>query len=124
GGAGKTDVLRPAHLAHLDDRRRAFRSPRDSDAQPHRVRVSPIGRAARYQQQSSPGLAQTLDHVGTPDVFADRDAEANAAENDRAWQRTRGEHAFLVEDAVVRQIDFEIPGGNDAVGEKAIRVVE
>jgi len=50
-----------------------------------------------------------------PDVLADRYAKAHAAKRDRARQLARREHAFLVEDAVVRQIDLVADGGDLAL---------
>ena len=73
---------------------------------------------------SAPHLGQALDDVRTPDVLADRHAEANAAKVDRARHRPWREHALFVEHAVVRQVDLEAHGFDLAVIDQHDGVVD
>ena len=56
---------------------------------------------------SPPGFEDALDRVGAPDVLADRNADPRAAEDDWPRRRPRREHALLVEDAIIGQVDLE-----------------
>ena len=83
-----------------------------------------MGRAVRDEEDLAAGLGDALDDLVAPDVLADRNADAHAADHHRPGQRTRREHALLVEDAVVRQIDLEAQRRNLAGVEQRIGVVE
>ena len=69
--------------------------------------VALVGRGVGDEQDFAAGLEDAFDRVRTPDVLADRNADAHAAEHDRPRRRPRREHPLLVEDAVVGQIDLE-----------------
>src|SRR5260370_8851775 len=56
---------------------------RSRHVEPHVVLLAPIGRPVRHDEQLRAGLRQALDHLGAPDVLADRNPEADAAEIDR-----------------------------------------
>src|SRR5205823_1537545 len=99
-------LILPAHLVYIEDRQVAFRYTCDRDIEPHGLLVAPIRRAIRHEQQFCPGLAQALNDIGSPDILTNRNAEANSTKTDWARQRTRGEDALFIKDAIVRQIDF------------------
>ena len=96
-----------ADLVEIDQRQGMLGDARDREIEPRLVLVAPIGRAVRHDQDFGAGLGEALDHLLAPDVLADRDAEPNAAEIDRAGQRPGRKHPLLVEHAVIRQIDLE-----------------
>ena len=73
---------------------------------------------------SAPDLLEALDDIRRPDVLADRQAEAHAAEIDRPRHRPGGEDALLVEHAVVGQVVLIALGGDGSAVEQQDRVVE
>src|SRR5205807_3820384 len=86
--------------------------------------VAPIRRSVRDNQQLCPGLAEALDSTGPPNVLTNGNAEPNAAKTDGPGEWTRGEDALFVEHPVVRQIDLEVSGNYEAVGQNTVGVVE
>src|SRR5262249_50368286 len=95
----------------------------------HIVLVPRVGRAIGHDHQLGAGLGEAFDHVFVvapfgPDVFADRNADAHAAEIDGAGRRPRGENASFVEHSIIRQVHLPTHGGDDAAVEQAIGVVE
>src|SRR5262249_37515513 len=87
------------------------------------------GRAVGHDHQLGAGLGEAFDHVlvvapFSPDVFADRNADAHAAEIDGTGRRPWREDASFVEHAIIRQVHLPTHGGDDAAVEQAIRVVE
>ena len=62
--------------------------------------------ADAYEQHLAAGLGDAFDHVGGPDVFADRDPDPHAPKRDRAGHGAGLEHALLVENPVVRKIEL------------------
>ena len=59
-------------------------------------------------------------HLRLPDVLADRDTQAQAAEVDRFGEGPGHEHTLLIEDAVVREVMLEskrcLPVGDEGRG--------
>ena len=123
-GAVEDELVLAAQHVEVDQRQAGLDHARDRDVEPVLGLAAPIGRAVRHQQNLAAGFAQAFDHLGAPDVLADRDADADALEQDRARHRPRREHALLVEHAVVRQIDLEANRLDDAAREQRIGVVE
>ena len=102
---------------------------RDRKVEAHVFLVPPVRRAIGNDHQLRPGLGEAFDHVFVvapfgPDVFADRNADAHAAEIDGTGRRPRREDAPFVEHAIVRQVHLPAHGGDDAAVEQAIRVVD
>ena len=85
-----------------------------------------IRRAVRHQQNFGAALSQRLaDAEFAPDVLTDRDAQAHAAEIDRSGHVGTGlEDAFLVELAIVGQVDLEAFGNDLAAVGDDDRVVQ
>ncbi len=73
---------------------------------------------------SAPHLGQAFDDVGTPDVLADRHAEADTAKVHGARHWPRREHALFVEHPVVGQVDLEAHGLDLAVVDQHGGVVD
>ena len=113
-----------ADLVDVDGRQPLLGDARHRDVEPHVALLPPIGRAVRHHQQFGAGLGQALDDFRAPDVLADRQPQAHAAEIHRPRHRPRREHALLVEHAVVRQIDLEAQRRDRAAVEQRHRVVE
>ena len=84
----------------------------------------PVGRAVRHDQELGTGLEQALRHLLEPDVLADRQAETEAAKPDRPRQRPDLEHAELVEDAVVGELDLVAEALHLAVVEERDGIVD
>ena len=114
GAAVEDELVLPAHLVGVDHRQPGLDDARHRDLHALVPFVAPIGRAVRHDQKLGARLRQALRHVGHPDVLADRQADAHAAEIHRPGQRPRLEHADLVEDAVIRQLDLVADGGDAA----------
>ncbi len=75
-------------------------------------------------QNLGAGLHQALGHLLEPDVLADRQAEADAAEADRPRQRPDGEHPQLIEDTVVWEFHLVAQASDLATIEKRDGVVD
>ncbi len=73
-----------------------------------------IRRAVDDDEQLRSGFRQMLHDIRLPDVLADRQAKANAAERHGLRQRTGREHALLVEHGIVGQIGLEAQGRHGA----------
>src|SRR6201999_2459199 len=75
-----------------------------------------VGRAVRHQEDLGAALGQSLaDGDLSPDVLADRDADAHAAKIDRTLQLRSGlEDTLLVELAIVRQVELVALGDDPA----------
>ena len=73
---------------------------------------------------SAPHSSRHSHDLLLPDVLADRHADLDAAEVDRARQRPGVEHALLVEHAVVRQIDLVAHRRDAAAVDQRHRVVD
>jgi len=84
----------------------------------------PVGRAVGHEQDLAAGLGEALDHLLAPDVLADGQAEAQAAQVDRPRQGAGGEDALLVEDTVIGQVHLEAHGGDGAGVKHRIGVVD
>ena len=115
GSALEYQFVLPAHLVHVDQRQAAF--DHAGHGHPHALiaHAAPIGRPVRGDQELRPRLRQALHHVRTPNVLADGQADAHAAESHRAGHGAGFENALLVEDAVIGQVDLE-PDGLDPAG--------
>ena len=124
GGAVEHQLVLAADLVEIDQRQTALRYPRNREVEASLGLVAPIGRTVRHQQDFPAGLRDAFDDVGAPDILADGNADPHAVEHDRARHGSRREHAFLVEHAVVRQIDLEALGLDAAAAEQEIGVVE
>jgi hypothetical protein len=118
------DLVLPAHRVEIDQRQAALDHARDRDVETDLGLLAVVGRAVRHQQDFAAGFGQALDHIGTPDVLANGNADANTAQHDRPRHRSDREHALLVEHAVVRQVDLVARGGDLAALEQQIGVVE
>ena len=116
-------VLAADHV-EVDQRQPGIDDARHRDVQTMLRLAAPVRRAVRHQQDFAARLAEAFDDFGTPDVLADRNADPHALDQNRARHRTRLEHAFLVEHAVVRQIDLEAHRLDHAAAEQHIGVVE
>src|SRR5208283_3965953 len=96
-----------ADLVQINQRQFAFAHARNRNLQAFVVLAAPIRRTVRHDEKLGTGLGETFDDLRAPDVFADRHADAHATKDDRPRRPPRGEDALFVEDAVIRQIDFE-----------------
>ena len=66
-----------------------------------------IRRSIRHQQDLGTGFGERLAHAEIPpDILADRNADADTAEVNRARHLAGDENAFFVELAVIRQVDL------------------
>ena len=124
GGAVENQLVLAADLIEIGERQARIDDPRHRDIQPviafDRIERRTVG----HQQQFGAGFAQTFDRIETPNVFADRHADAHAANVEGTGHGAGLEDAFLVEDAVIGQIDFERRGLHRAGIEIRHRVVE
>ena len=125
GGALEDEFVLATKLVEIDHRQAALDDAGDGDVEPLLDHAAAEGRAVRDQQDLAAGLSDTLDDFLAPDVLADRNAQADmVAEDDRAGQRAGLEHALLVEDAVIGQVDLEAHRLDQAAIEQRIGVVE
>ena len=124
GGAVEDELVLAADLVEIDERQPALGHAGGGDVDALVGLAAPVGRAVRDEEDLAAGLGDALDDLVAPDVLADRDADAHAADHHRPGQRARREHALLVEDAVVRQIDLEAQRRDLAAVEQRIGVVE
>ncbi len=99
-------VLTADHV-EIDERQAAFDDARDRHVLANGELVALVRRRVAHQQDFTPGFEDALDRVWTPDVLADRNADARAAKNDRSRRRSGCEDALLVEDAVIGQVNLE-----------------
>ena len=83
-----------------------------------------IGRTIGHQQDFGAGLGQRLANAEiVPDFLADRHADSHTAEVDRPRHFALDEDPFLVEFAVVRQIDLVAEGEDAAAVEDRYGIV-
>ena len=113
-----------AELVDVSQRQTAFADARQAELQAGVELVEVKGRTVGDQQQFGAGLFQTFDDIGIPDVLADRDADADAANVEGSRHLAAGENARLVEDRIVRQVDLEAMALDLALVEMEDRVVE
>ena len=99
-------VLSADHV-EIDERQAALDDARHGDVLANGELVALVRRGVGDEQNFAARFEDAFDRVGTPDVLADRNADAHAAKHDRPRRRARREHALLVEDAVIGQIDLE-----------------
>ena len=113
-----------ADLVEVDQRQPAFHDARHRDALANGELVAFVGRGVGDQQDFAAGLEDAFDRVGAPDVLADRHADAHAAKDDRPRRRPRREHALLVKNAIIGQIDLEAHRFDAPAVEERHRVIE
>src|SRR5262249_22433486 len=123
------ELVLAADLVDMDQRHAALGHAGDGKVEAHVVLVARIGRAVGHDHQLGAGLGKAFNHVLVvapfgPDIFADRNADAHAAEIDRTGRRPRREDASFVEHAIIRQVHLPTHGSDGAAVEQAIRVVE
>ena len=106
-GALEHELVLPADHVEIDQRQAALDHARHRDVLADDELVALIGRGVADEQDLAAGLEDALDRVRPPDVLADRDADPDAAKDDRPRRRAGDEHPLLVEHAVVRQVDLE-----------------
>ena len=120
----------PADLVEIDQRQAAFGDTGDGDRQPQIVLVARVGRTVRHHQDFRAGLGEAFDDVFVflrllePDVFADGNADPDAADGHRTRGGTAREQPLLVEHAVIRQVRLEAKGGDAALIEQRAGVIE
>ena len=68
-----------ADLIDVDQRQSRFDHAAHRDIEPMLGLAAPVGRTVRHQQDFAASLGETLDDLRTPDVLADRNADAHAA---------------------------------------------
>ena len=105
--AVERELVLTADHVEIDERQPAFDDARDRDGLANGELVALVRRGVGHEQNFAPRFEDAFDRVGTPDVLADRNADAHAAKDDRSRRRSGGEDALLVEDAVIGQIDLE-----------------
>ena len=98
-------VLR-AVLVDVDHRQAGLDDAGKRDLLAHVGLALPVGRAVGDDEHFRTGLGKAFADLFEPDVLADRQAQPQSAETDRARKRPDLEHAQLVEDAVVGQLDL------------------
>ena len=99
-------VLAADHV-EIDERQPAFDDPFDRHVLAHHELVALIRRRVRHEQNFAACFENALHRIGAPNVLADWNADPHAAKDDRSGRRARGEDPFLVEDAVIGQINLE-----------------
>ena len=104
-----------ADLIEIDQRQAGFGHTQRGDIQPLVVLVAPVGRTVGHQQDFRARLGQAFHHIAAPDVLAHRQAEAQAAQGQRAGHGADIEDAFFIKNAVIWQIYLETHAG-DAPG--------
>ena len=82
------------------------------------LRTDLIGRAVDGKQEIGAGLTGTRAGLRLPDVLADRQANAHAADIDNSRRTTLAKIPLLVEDFVVRQEPLAVPGEYLAVAKQ------
>ena len=113
GGTIEDQLILAAQHIGIEDRQPAFDHLANDHLLAHIDLAAIIGRAVRDEPDLRPALGQRLaDPELAPDVLADRDAEADAAEvaTGPGVVGAGLEHALLVELAIVRQVDLETLG--------------
>ena len=103
-------LVLPADAVEIDQRQPGLDHPRRGPARWRRSSLSssyglPLGTSSISAPASARCGADRLE----PDVLADRHAELDPAQLDRLGQRPGGEHALLVEGAVIGQFVLERP---------------
>ena len=82
------------------------------------------GEPLMLSRSSAPDSARVSETAGSPEVLADHQAEAPAAEGDGAGAGAGVEHALVVEDAVIGQFVLGAAGGDAAAIEDEGGVVK
>ena len=118
------ELVLAADEVEVDQRQAALDYPRHRDALTDRELVALVRRRVGDEQDLATGLEDAFDRVGSPDVLADRHADAHALEGDRAGRGARRKHSLLVEDAIIGEIDLEPHRLDPAVGQKRHGVVQ
>src|SRR3546814_14462200 len=72
GGAVEHQLVLAADLVQVDQRQAALHHPRHRELGAHVELAELERRAVRHQQDLAAGLGHALDHLGGPDVLADR----------------------------------------------------
>ena len=103
----KDQFILPADLVQIDERQAAFGHTRHSDIEAGIALVTLVGRAIRHQEDFRAGLSETFDDFRSPDILADRQTDAEAAQHHRPRQRALIEDTLFIENAIIRQIDLE-----------------
>ena len=129
GRAIEHQLVLAADLVAVDQRQAGLGDPRDREVEAHVRLVVLVGRAVGHDQDLGAGLLEPLGDVLGPHVLAHHaaDAQLPAArqrERHRPGDRAGGEHALLVEHAVIGQIVLVARGHDPAAGEQQHRVVE
>ncbi len=120
----------PADLVEIDQRQTALGDAGDRDRQPQIVLVARIGRAVRHDKDFRAGLGEAFDDVFVflrlfePDVLADGNADADAADGDRTRGGTAREQSLFVEHAVIRQVRLEAQRCDAALIKQRAGIVE
>ena len=122
--AVEDQLVLAADLVEIGERQPGLRDAGDGDVHAHVALLPVERRTVRHDQEFSAALGETLGDLVGPDVLADRHADLDAAKQDRSRQRAGVEHALLVEDAVVRQIDLEAHRRDPSAVEQRHRVVD
>ena len=107
GAAVERQLVLAADHVEIDERQSAFDDARNGDALANGELVALVRRGVGDQQDLAAGLEDAFDRVGTPDVLADRHADAHAAKCDRPRRRPGRKHPLFVKYAVVGQVDLE-----------------
>ena len=123
-GALEDKLVLAAHLVDVDERQARLDDARHRDIEAFGNDAAAVGRGIGDEQNFATGLGDAFDRLRLPDILADRNADADAAEIHRPRQGTGRKDAFLVEDAVIRQIHLETERGDAAAVEKRHGVVE
>ena len=130
GRAVEHQFVLAADLIEIDQRKRAFGDARHRDRKPDIALVARVRRAVRHNQDLGAGLSETLDDVFVvlgllkPDILADGNADADAADRERAGGGPAREQTLFVEHAVVRQVSLEADRRHAAGIEQRTGIVE
>ena len=123
-GALEDELVLSADEVEINQRQAALDHARNRDILADRELVALVRRRVGDEQDLAAGLEDAFDRVGSPDVLADRHADAHALKDDRARRGARRKHPLLVENAVVRQVDLEPHRFDPAMREERHRVVQ
>jgi hypothetical protein len=124
GRAVEDELVLAAHLVQVDHGQPRFGHARDDEVEPHVVLVALEGRAVGNEQDFGTRLRQRLAGLIRPDILADRNAEPHTLEGDGPRCRACVEHALLIENAVIRQVELVAEGFDAAIGEESHGIIE
>ncbi len=124
GSAVEHQLVLAADLVQIDHRQAGFHGAFARQFQPLVDLAEFERRAVGDDQQFGARAGQGLGHGGKPDVLADRQAQSQPAKDHRLGQRSGGEDALFVEDAVIGQFVLGADGLDLTVRQQIDRVMD